>query len=420
MKHRAKYLRLVVLCLLPGLAGTLHGYAQRAGAQVWQMEQSGTTADLRGIHSVGGGVAWASGTNGTVLRTEDSGFEWQGCAMPPGAEKLDFRAVWGWDANTAVVLSSGPGALSRVYRTEDGCAHWTLLFTNPEPGGFYDGLLFVDREHGLLIGDATTSSPKVAPVDGGYFALRIRVTADGGRSWAPVVAPSLPADPGKSLYAFPKEGFFAASNSSAIVQDGWLWLGTNQGRVLRIPQRLLAFQAAHCAGAVDPYSRSCGIAWLGWQSSATPLAGFGDSAGIFSLAFLSAKAGMAVGGDYANANGPAATAAWTTDGGQHWALARRPPAGYRSSVACEAGGRRCVAVGPTGSDVSMDGGVTWAGLESTVPGAGGVPRAGEWNALSLPFVVGPRGRIAKWNGDAAPSATRAAGGTGGAGKLVPR
>ncbi len=75
----------------------------------WQMEPSETTADLRGIHAVGGGVVWASGTGGTVLRSQDSGFEWQQCAIPPGAEKLDFRAIWAWDDETAIVMSSGAG-----------------------------------------------------------------------------------------------------------------------------------------------------------------------------------------------------------------------------------------------------------------------------------------------------------------------
>jgi hypothetical protein len=50
----------------------------RAHAQ-WDLEDSTTTADLRGIHSIGGGIAWASGTNGTVLRTEDGGANWQHC-----------------------------------------------------------------------------------------------------------------------------------------------------------------------------------------------------------------------------------------------------------------------------------------------------------------------------------------------------
>src|SRR3954471_4126277 len=55
----------------------------------WEMQTSNTTADLRGIHAIGNGVAWASGTNGTILRTEDGGYVWQSCAVPPGGEKLD-------------------------------------------------------------------------------------------------------------------------------------------------------------------------------------------------------------------------------------------------------------------------------------------------------------------------------------------
>ncbi len=61
----------------------------------WEMEDSHTTADLRGIDNVGGGVAWASGTNGTVLRTVDGGYLWQACAIPPGAKHLDFRGSAG-------------------------------------------------------------------------------------------------------------------------------------------------------------------------------------------------------------------------------------------------------------------------------------------------------------------------------------
>lgn len=81
----------------------------------WEMEHSGTTAGLRCIYAVGRGVAWASGTDGTVLRTEDSGFVWQTCAVPPGGDKLDFRGIWAWDAQTAIVMSSGPGRQSRLY-----------------------------------------------------------------------------------------------------------------------------------------------------------------------------------------------------------------------------------------------------------------------------------------------------------------
>ena len=33
----------------------------------FQIQDSHTTASLRGIHSLGNGVAWASGTEGTIL-----------------------------------------------------------------------------------------------------------------------------------------------------------------------------------------------------------------------------------------------------------------------------------------------------------------------------------------------------------------
>ncbi len=59
----------------------------------WEIENSGTTADLRGIDNVGGGVAWASGTNGTVLRTEDGGALWQACSVPSCAEPCARRLL---------------------------------------------------------------------------------------------------------------------------------------------------------------------------------------------------------------------------------------------------------------------------------------------------------------------------------------
>lgn len=68
----------------------LGGFADAAHSQ-WVIQESNTTADLRGIRAVGGGIAWASGTHGTLLRTVDGGRVWSACATPPEAEQLDFR-----------------------------------------------------------------------------------------------------------------------------------------------------------------------------------------------------------------------------------------------------------------------------------------------------------------------------------------
>jgi len=149
LPYTAPTMRLVVaLLLLAAAAAPTTMHAQ------WDMEDSNTTASLRGIVNVGGGVAWASGTNGTVLRSEDGGYLWQSCATPPGAEKLDFRGIQAFDENTAIVMSSGKGDLSRLYKTTDGCATWKLILTNPDApnDGFFDTLLFLDRNLGLVFG----------------------------------------------------------------------------------------------------------------------------------------------------------------------------------------------------------------------------------------------------------------------------
>ena len=108
----------------------LAAFASASGQ--WELQESHSTANLRGVHAVNGQVAWTSGTEGTALRTEDGGSHWQKCAIPPEAEKLDLRGIWAWDANTALVMSSGPGEQSRIYKTTDACSHWIEETRNSE------------------------------------------------------------------------------------------------------------------------------------------------------------------------------------------------------------------------------------------------------------------------------------------------
>jgi hypothetical protein len=114
------------------------------------------------------------------------------------------------------------------------------------------------------------------------------------------------------------------------------------------------------------------------------MAGGSDSSGIFSLAFRDEIHGIAVGGDYAKPNESSGTAASTNDGGLHWIASEKPPHGYRSSVAWSEDLRVWIAAGTNGSDISRDDGKTWQAVDD-----------GNWNALSLPFVVGPKERIAR-------------------------
>jgi photosystem II stability/assembly factor-like uncharacterized protein len=336
--------------------------AQDSTSGPWVMQSSGTKAGLRGIHAVGGGVAWASGTNGTVLRTEDSGYMWQSCAMPPNADKLDFRGIWAWDANTAIVMSSGSGDQSRLYKTTDGCSHWTLLYTNPDKDGFWDALVFSGREQGFILGD---------PVNRRFVLF---FTLDEGITWGRVNSKDL--DSGNI-----KIGAFAASNSAlTLAYDALPMFGTGGpgGPWLYVPDSVCTSLTAQ----KDP--AACFDGFLRFEKEKLPMAGASASAGVFSLALRDAQHGIAVGGDYTKPNDSTGTAAWTADGGKTWTAAEKPPHGYRSAVAWDADAKAWIAVGPNGSDVSYDDGKTWSPLDS-----------GNWNALSLPWVAGPDGRIAK-------------------------
>src|SRR5579872_4747488 len=310
-------LALLALYVVPICGGSVPGQTLGTASGPWVMERSGTTAGLRGIHAVGGGVAWASGTNGTVLRTEDGGYQWQSCAMPPGAEKLDFRGIWAWDANTAIVMSSGPGDQSRLYKTTDGCSSWKLLFTNPDKDGFWDAVAFRDRIVGWLLGD---------PVRGQF---QLWHTSTGGDKWSPE------ADSRVLKAKSSSEGAFAASNSSLLVdRSGW---GA-------------AFGSGGIGGAFffriegESICVDCDVAPKDlWAKTITPVASGSSSAGIFSIADWGQI--VAVGGDYTKPNESAGTAAWSADGGKTWTAAVKSPHGYRSAVAWDAQATAWITVG---------------------------------------------------------------------------
>ena len=319
----------------------------------WEIEDSHTTASLRGIDSVGDGVAWASGTNGTVLRTEDGGYVWQLCAIPPGAEKLDFRGIQAFDANTAIVMSSGKGDLSRLYKTTDGCQTWKLVFTNPDKEGFWDAFVFnFGGDDGLILGD---------PVDGSFALFG---TIDG-KNWK--------RESNTGLEAKTSEGAFAASNSSiAFDEIDWVVFGTGGSTTPSIYQQT----------TYGHYLRR-----------EVPVTGGSPSAGVFAINGRSACCLVAVGGDYQKPNSPRETAALSHDGGKTWNASTTQPHGFRSAVAYDAQQKLWITIGPNGTDISRDDGRNWTPLKPTKEDAPDADK--NWNALSLPFVVGPNGRIGK-------------------------
>jgi photosystem II stability/assembly factor-like uncharacterized protein len=350
----------------------------------WQMLTSNTTADLRGIHNVGKGVAWASGSNGTVLRTEDGGYVWQTCAVPPGAEKLDFRGVQGFDADTAIVMSSGKGDLSRLYKTTDGCHTWKLVAKNPDPDGFWDSIQTGDpddplqkrdeQERALILGDSVNGQLRLWEWNEGWEEGELELSYQiRGKSES-------------------EEGSFAASNS--VLQ------------IARTPQvdptwkfevRFASETATHSYFSMVRVEKTqdCEPCREETIRVETPMAQNTNSAGIFSFDFRTDLIGVAVGGDYQKPDANSRSAASSKDGGMSWKLAQTPPHGYRSSVAYEAAIKTWITVGPNGTDISTDDGKNWRALHPDAALHEAPDADRNWNAISLPYVVGPRGRIGK-------------------------
>src|SRR5689334_15632766 len=113
--HRALRAFLIALLLL----GTETAHAQ------WQIQTSPTKASLRGLSVVDSNTAWASGAGGTVLRTVDGGNTWTPLPVT-GAESLDFRGIKAFDADHALIMSSGLAdqGKARIYSTADAGKSW--------------------------------------------------------------------------------------------------------------------------------------------------------------------------------------------------------------------------------------------------------------------------------------------------------
>ncbi len=348
----------------------------------WEIQDSGTEADLHAI-DVDGGVAWASGANGTVLRSEDGGYSWQTCAVPRGAEHLDFRGIQALDGNTAIVMSSGKGDLSRLYKTTDGCHTWKLILRNFDKEGSWDALYFDRREWGWLLGN---------PVKGRFTLF---YSGDSGRTWAALRNKSLEAQT-KDLVGF------TAGNSSIAGSNGAIefGIGGNDGTFV-----YSIAKTAICVDQCAPEDLSEAEQDTEWARKEIPVGNHSESSGIFSLAerpdqtnsIGRATAIVAVGGDSLKPDDGERTAAFTLDGGKTWQAAQTPPHGFRSAVAYDAATKTWIAVGPNGTDISTDDGKNWRALHPD-PALHEVPDADrDWNALSLPFVVGPNGRIGRLN-----------------------
>jgi len=282
-------------------------------------QQINTEAGLRALSIVNKKVAWASGSNGTILKTIDSGNTWNRCTAPNDMA-LDFRGIFAFNSDTCVVINAGSPAY--IFKTCDGGLTWKTTFKDTTPDIFLNSLTFWNHKKGIIVGD---------PIDESFIVL---ITKNSGNSWEKIPAENIPA-------ALKGEIQFAASNTcvSAPV-NGYAWF---------------------CTGG--PAARTFKTNNWGrtWSVYTTPIHKGTQSKGIFSIAFYDSLKGWICGGDFLEPDYDKATVAITNDGGKTWHEPDIFPAGFCSAVAYVPGskGKTLISVGLNGINISRDSGISW-------------------------------------------------------------
>jgi photosystem II stability/assembly factor-like uncharacterized protein len=261
-------------------------------------------------------VIWAAGSNGVVLRSPNDGRTWNRLHVE-GGHKLDFRGLQSFGERIAYLMSVGENGSSRIYKTIDAGQTWRLQYSDKRPEFFLDGLVCSTEKDCFAVTD---------PIGGKFLLLHTK----DGEHWSELPREHMPS-------ALPKEGVFAASNSALTL------CGNNE----------LLFGTGGPAARVF-HSRDAGKSWTVTE---TPILRGNASSGIFSLRCYQ-KNVVAVGGDYAKTSNALRIAAYSSDNGATWKLSEQGPGGFRSAVQV-VDGHLWVAVGPTGEDISQDGGAHW-------------------------------------------------------------
>jgi photosystem II stability/assembly factor-like uncharacterized protein len=316
----------------------LRANAQAPGATDdlgWSVLTSGIDTNLRGVSAAPFGkpmpgqpgdvlqerhiAVWASGSNGVILTSTDLGKTWKRLHVA-GGDALDFRGIVAFDAKTALVMSSGEGDKSRIYRTTDGGNTWKLEFTDKRPSFFLDALVCKSECYALS-----------DPVDGKF----VLVATQHDKNWKTLPSDGMPA-------ALPGEGAFAASGTAlAIDPEGEIYFGTGGGASARVFHSMDRGKT--------------------WTATEVPVFSGNPSSGIFSIVATGDEV-VVVGGDYKSPTRADRVAAYSPNLGRMWRLATEQPGGYRSAVVSMLD--LMVAVGPGGEDVSHDRGIHWKHIGS--------------------------------------------------------
>ena len=291
--------------------------AHIAPAQIrWRCTDTKTNASFRGLSVVNDTTAWVSGSKGWIGTSTDGGNNWA-MQQVKGFEQCDFRSLYAFDRQTAVIANAGSPAY--IMRTTDGGSHWKVVYKNEDTAAFIDGIGFWNDKEGIIFGD---------PVNGKLMVLR---TADGGETWQ-----QLPEDCRPKMEK--NEAAFAASGTTIKClphRKVVIATGGKTSRLLVSPDK-----GEH------------------WTATTTPMLHGQSTTGIFTMDFNGERRGVIAGGDYKMDTLRTDHVFYTTNKGKSWKKPVTATGGYRE-CAVYLDKHTILAIGPAGADISNDDGKDW-------------------------------------------------------------
>jgi photosystem II stability/assembly factor-like uncharacterized protein len=286
----------------------------------WKSIVPKTDASFRGLSVVDDSIAWLGGSKGWIGRTISGGNDWT-FTQVKGFEKYDFRSIYAFNAQTAIIANAG--APASIFRTDDGGQTWTLVYKNNDTAAFIDAVDFWNKKEGIIYGD---------PLSGHMFLLK---TNDGGKTW----------------HELPKSGRPALSKGEAsFAASGTCMRCIGDNKIVIV------------TGGTDARIFISKDKCKTWSSFHSPIVHGQASTGIFSVAFHNNDTFIVVGGDYKNEKENKDNAYFHFDG-EHptWRVPMVSTRGYRECVEYISN-TTALAAGPTGTDISYDYGITWKPL----------------------------------------------------------
>lgn len=314
-----------------------------------------TDASFRALSVAGDSAVWVSGSKGWVGHSLNNGKDWT-FNQVPGHETRDFRTLYAFDADNAIIANAGSPAY--ILRTTDGGANWQQVYENTDSAAFIDGTDFWNKKDGMIYGD---------PINGRMLLL---YTKDGGKTWkkrrnSPEVAE------GQASFAASGTNISCFLHGAVVIAAGGkkstLFFSRNRGRR--------------------------------WRGIPTPMLATSESTGIFSLANdVYVFEWYIAGGDYRNDTLQKDNFFYSPRKGREWHAPETTTRGYRECLALvydtetskKERLKAMFAVGPSGIDISTDYGVNWKPLFDE-KGFHVIKKSREYNTL---FVAGGNGKLA--------------------------